>query len=49
MVGKFVGEWNAIAAKKLVEIDVAVGISALLAVKDEDEIVSLFVEIEAES
>ena len=38
-MGKFVTEWKSVAEGKLEEVDVAVGISALLAVKDEDEIV----------
>ena len=41
MSGKFVSEWSAVAGGKLEEVDVAVGISALLAVKDEDELVRL--------
>lgn len=43
MVGKFVQEWTAAVASSdidIKEVDAAPGVSALLAVKDEDEIVS---------
>ncbi|GAA5853260.1 hypothetical protein JCM9279_006278 [Rhodotorula babjevae] len=41
MVGKFVNEWNAVLAgsgKDIKEVDVALGVSTLLAVKDTDEL-----------
>lgn len=43
-MGKFVTEWNAVTAAskiKLEEVDVATGVATLLAVKDEQELVSL--------
>lgn len=43
MTGKFVMEWTAVLASssiKLDEVDVATGVASLLAVKDEQEIVS---------
>lgn len=43
MVGKFVQEWTAAVAASdidIKEVDAAPGVSALLAVKDEEEIVS---------
>lgn len=42
MVGKFVNEWNAVlsgSGKDIKEVDVALGVSTLLAVKDADELV----------
>ncbi|GAA5939274.1 hypothetical protein JCM3775_007175 [Rhodotorula graminis] len=41
MVGKFVNEWNAVlsgSGKDIKEVDVALGVSTLLAVKDADEL-----------
>jgi len=42
MSGKFVNEWNGVLAgsgKDIKEVDVAMGVSTLLAVKDADELV----------